>query len=41
MLKPLVNLMSSKVKFEHTDVEQKDFKDIKLIGTENTLLTYP
>ena len=41
MLIPSTNLMSSKVKFKWTKIEQYGFKEIKLIVAHDTLLSYP
>ena len=41
LLQPLTALMSNKVKFKWTEVEQKAFYKIKWIVTCDALLTYP
>ena len=41
LLQPLNTLMSYKVKFKWTDMEQKAFDDIKWAVAHNTLLAYP
>ena len=41
MLKPLTGLTSSKVKFKWTDIENKDFDEVKRIVECNNLFSYP
>ena len=41
LLQPLTELVSNKVKFKWTDVEQKAFSEIKQIVTHNILLIHP
>ena len=41
LLHPFTALMSHKVKFKWTDVEQKAFDDIKHAVSQDILLTYP
>ena len=41
LLQPLTVLMSNKVKFKSTVVEQKPFDEIKWIVARNNLLIYP
>ena len=40
MLQPLTRLMSNKVKFKWTDVEQKSFDEVKQMVAHNNLLAY-
>ena len=41
LLHPLTALMSHKVRFKWTDLEQKSFDDIKRAVSQDTLLAYP